>query len=71
MLVHVSSKKMCLQSFNISFESTLNKQQYGTKITRTELWGNKIMIRNMMKKNREFFVLIFSPQLFQLAHTYN
>ena len=34
MLVYVSSKKMDLETFNKSSESTQNKQQYGTKITR-------------------------------------
>ena len=27
---------MSIETFNISFESTQNKQQYGTKITNTE-----------------------------------
>ena len=41
MLVHVSScwcmyQNVPIETFNISFESTQNKQQYGTKITSTE-----------------------------------
>ena len=45
MLVHVSSKKMCLKSYsNITFESTQKKQKYGTKSylhrgKKKELWG--------------------------------
>ena len=38
MLVHVSSKKKVpIVTFIRLFESTQNKQQYGTKITYTEL----------------------------------
>ena len=33
MLVHVSSENVPIKTFNISFESTRNKQQYGTKTT--------------------------------------
>ena len=37
MLVHVSSKKnVNIETFDISFESSQNKQQYATKITCTE-----------------------------------
>ena len=39
MLVHASSTKMCLETINTSFERTRNKQQYGTKITCTEVRG--------------------------------
>ena len=37
MLVHVSSENVPIETFNISFESTQNKQHYGTKITCTEV----------------------------------
>ena len=37
MLVHVSSKKLPIETFNISFECTRNMQQYGSKITCTEV----------------------------------
>ena len=40
MLVQISSKKILpIETFNISFESTQNKQQYGTKITCTKEGG--------------------------------
>ena len=43
MLVHVSSKKKVpIETFNISFESTQNKQQYDTKITYTEVRVKKL-----------------------------
>ena len=38
---------MPIEIFNISFESTLNRQQYGTKITCTEIregGGGKVMV---------------------------
>ena len=43
-LVHVFSKKITYKIFNISFESTQNKQQYGTKITCTERGQKKVMV---------------------------
>ena len=47
MLVHVS-ENMPIETFNISFKITPNKQQYGTKITHTELRGGKFKaISNM------------------------
>ena len=52
MLVHVSSKKLCLYRRQHLFESTQNKQQYGTKITCTEVRGKFFtVIRSMI----EFF----------------
>ena len=46
MLVHVSLKK--IETFNVSLESTQNKQQYVTKITGTE--KEKVMvIRNVIQ----------------------
>ena len=50
MLVHVSFNKMCLwEKFNILFESTQNKQQYGTRVTCTEVRKRKVMaIRNVI-----------------------
>ena len=36
LLVHVSSKNEPIETFNISFESIPNNQQYDTKITYTE-----------------------------------
>ena len=43
MMVPISSKNMSLyiEIFNISFKSTQNKQQYGTKITCTEIKDKK------------------------------
>ena len=59
MLLDVYSKKnVPIETFNISFESTQNKQQYGTKIT--YLWEReeKIMaITNLLI----FMVLTYSP----------
>ena len=47
---------MPIETFNISFESTRNKQQYGSKITSTELkkkggggGGEVTVIRNVVK----------------------
>ena len=37
MLVHVSSKNVPIETFNISFENTQNKQHYDTKVTGTEV----------------------------------
>ena len=42
MLVHVSHARVPLETFNISFESTQNKQQCGTKITSTAVKGEKL-----------------------------
>ena len=44
---------MPIETFNISFDSTPNKQQYGTKNYRHRVKGEKIMvIRNYEVKNR-------------------
>ena len=37
MLGHISSKNVPIETFNISFESTQNRQQYGSKITCNEV----------------------------------
>ena len=37
MFVHVSPMEMCIETITISFESTQNKQQYGNKMTCTEV----------------------------------
>ena len=37
-----------IETFNVLFESTQNKQQYGTKITYTEVRGKVKVIRNMI-----------------------
>ena len=41
---------MPIETFNISFESTQNKQQYGTKITCTEVRGKVMTSRNLILK---------------------
>ena len=46
---------MSIETFNISFESTQSKQQYGTKITCTEARKKVMVIRNVIKKNWKQF----------------
>ena len=38
-----------IETFSISFESTQNKQQYGTKITSTEVRKKAMVITNVLK----------------------
>ena len=38
----IFQENMSIETLNISFESTRNKQQYGTKITCTEVRGKKL-----------------------------
>ena len=45
---------MPIETFNIPFESTQNKQQYGTKITCTEIKVKKIKNNNNNKSYGEF-----------------
>ena len=52
---------MHIETFNISFESTHNKQQYGTKITRTEVRKKVMVIGNTIKLLGDFQVLTFIP----------
>ena len=40
---------MPIETFNISFESTENKQQYDTNITFTEERGKVVVISNVLK----------------------
>ena len=44
MLVHVSPKKIAYREMQHIFESTQNKQQYGTKVTSTEVRSKIVMI---------------------------
>ena len=44
MLVMYLLKKVPVETFNTSFESTKNKKQYGTKITCTEARKKKIVV---------------------------
>ena len=73
---------MLLETFSISFDNTQNKQQYGTKITCTEIkgggggGGGGVMIKNVIKKSGFFGALIFSyppppPFLTGRAHLSN
>ena len=41
---------MCLETFNISFEDTQNKQQYGTRTTCTEVRGGESRRVNFLFK---------------------
>ena len=45
---------MPIETINISFESTQNMQQYGNKITCTQV-RKKMVIRNLIKKIFFFF----------------
>ena len=45
---------MPMETFNISFESTQNMQQYGSKNTSPEVRGGVMMIRNLIKKILDF-----------------
>ena len=49
LLVHVYSKNEPTETFNISFESKQNTQQYDTNITCAEV-RKKVMIRNLVRK---------------------
>ena len=44
---------MLIETFDISFDNTQNKQQYGTQITYIKL-RKQMVVRNMIKKNLDF-----------------
>ena len=59
---NIFSENVPIETFNISFESTRNQQQYGTKITCTDIRkeGVVMVIRNMIKLLLGCFVVLTS-----------
>ena len=59
-LVRIFLRKVFIATFNISFESTKDKQQYGTKITCTEVRKNYGIFKNVLQ------ILTFRPIVSQI-----